>query len=218
MVSAKRLKLYNWLRMLIPNIGRIGFLRIGFLRWCGVEIGKGCQIDSTAIISGWGKLCIGDNVTVKDCAMIKLSGNVIKIGNNVVVAENVIIESRQGEGEAGQVIIGNNVDIMMYSIVSANGNAKVTVGNDCKIAHHVSIKATHHKIMPEAVCIGDAIMYDDIVVGDGCWICAGALILPGVKVGIKNVIAAGAVVTKSTPDGVLMAGVPADVKKRYAVQ
>lgn len=57
--------------------------------------------------------------------------------------------------------------------------------------------------------------YNDIVIGEGTWMCAGCIVIPGVKVGRKNVLAAGAVVTKSTEDGVLMAGVPAVVKKRY---
>jgi acetyltransferase-like isoleucine patch superfamily enzyme len=50
---------------------------------------------------------------------------------------------------------------------------------------------------------------EEVQVGDGCWIGAGAIILPGVTVGAGCVIAAGAVVTRDCePDG-LYAGVPA---------
>lgn len=213
MLSSARLKLYDLLRRIIPDIGRISFLRIAFLRWCGVEIGKNCSIDSNAIISGYGRLRIGDNVKIRGGAMIKPRGNTIQIGHNVLIAELTIIEAH-GLGQGG-VFIGDDVDLMMYSIISGNGNGKVTIGNNCKIAHCVSIKATHHKIVPDAICVGDAAEFDDIEICDGCWVCGGAMILPGVKVGAKNVIAAGAVVTKSTEDGVLMAGVPATVKKRY---
>lgn len=41
-----------------------------------------------------------------------------------------------------------------------------------------------------------------------------AIILPGVTIGRESVVAAGAVVTKSVPDHVLVAGVPAKVKKK----
>ena len=52
-----------------------------------------------------------------------------------------------------------------------------------------------------------------VAIGDGCWIGARAIILPGVTVARGCVIAAGAVVTRSTePDG-LYAGVPA-VRRR----
>lgn len=57
--------------------------------------------------------------------------------------------------------------------------------------------------------------FRDIKISEGCWICAGAIIIPGVTVGRRNVVGAGAVVAKSSPDGVLLAGVPAVVKKCY---
>lgn len=48
-----------------------------------------------------------------------------------------------------------------------------------------------------------------VTIGAGCWIGAGAVILPGVTVADGCIVAAGAVVTRDTaPDG-LYAGVPA---------
>ena len=48
----------------------------------------------------------------------------------------------------------------------------------------------------------------------GAWICAGAIILPGVTIGECSVIAAGAVVTKDVPPYTMVAGVPAkEVRK-----
>lgn len=40
------------------------------------------------------------------------------------------------------------------------------------------------------------------------------MILPGVKIGNNVVVAAGAVVTQDIPDNVLVAGVPAKIKKK----
>jgi acetyltransferase-like isoleucine patch superfamily enzyme len=45
----------------------------------------------------------------------------------------------------------------------------------------------------------------------GCYLGAGSLILPGVTVGEKAVVAAGAVVTRDVPPRTLVAGVPARV-------
>ena len=45
----------------------------------------------------------------------------------------------------------------------------------------------------------------------GCYLGAGSLILPGVTVGEKAVVAAGAVVTRDVPPRALVAGVPARV-------
>ena len=44
----------------------------------------------------------------------------------------------------------------------------------------------------------------------------GAIILPGVVVGQESVVAAGSVVTKSVPNHVLVAGVPAVVKRNFS--
>ena len=52
-----------------------------------------------------------------------------------------------------------------------------------------------------------------VVIGDNVWIGANATILPGVTIGSMSVVAAGAVVTKDVPSGVLVAGNPAVIKK-----
>lgn len=48
-----------------------------------------------------------------------------------------------------------------------------------------------------------------IVVEDRAWIGAGSIILPGVTIGKEAVVAAGAVVNRDVPAGVMVGGVPA---------
>lgn len=52
---------------------------------------------------------------------------------------------------------------------------------------------------------------DPIIIGNNCWIGAGAIILPGVKLGDHVVVAAGAIVTRSFECNQLVGGVPARV-------
>ena len=47
------------------------------------------------------------------------------------------------------------------------------------------------------------------VICDGASIGAGAVVLPGVKIGRNAIVGAGAVVTEDVPDGVIVAGCPA---------
>ncbi len=104
--------------------------------------------------------------------------------------------------------IGANTFIGLYAYL--NGN--VTVGRDVLIGPHCSIVAGNHKYDPKTDYFsarterdGD----DSVVIGDGSWLASNVTVTPGVKMGRCNLVCAGAVVTKSTPDYAIMAGVPA---------
>ena len=63
-------------------------------------------------------------------------------------------------------------------------------------------------------CPGSA---ESVEIGDGCWLGARSTILPGVALPRKTLVAAGSVVTRTVEgDGVLVAGVPAEVKRSLA--
>lgn len=54
---------------------------------------------------------------------------------------------------------------------------------------------------------------NDIIIGDGCWIASGAIILGSVTIGNDSIIGANSLVTKDVPSGVFVAGVPAKIIK-----
>lgn len=58
---------------------------------------------------------------------------------------------------------------------------------------------------PKLDCFGKIIVKDNVYIGNN------ALILPGVTIGSNVIIGAGAVVTKSVPDNVVVAGNPAKI-------
>ncbi len=122
-------------------------------------------------------------------------------GRKVLVAPGAIIRIPRDQ-------VGDNVFIGLYTYL--NGN--VTVGNNVLIGPHCSLPAGNHKFDPatgwfSARSEGDG--DDSIVVGDGCWLASHVTVTAGVKLGRANLICAGAVVTKSTPDYAIMAGTPA---------
>jgi maltose O-acetyltransferase len=53
-----------------------------------------------------------------------------------------------------------------------------------------------------------------IVIEENAWITSGCIILGGVRIGAGTIVAAGSVVTRSVPPGVMVAGNPARVVRR----
>jgi sugar O-acyltransferase (sialic acid O-acetyltransferase NeuD family) len=91
-------------------------------------------------------------------------------------------------------IIHNNVIINDQCIV----NTKALVEHDCFLSDGVEIG-------PGAVLCGR------VFVGNNSWVGANATINPRVKIGDNVIIGSGAVVTKDTPDNVVLVGVPAKI-------
>ena len=83
----------------------------------------------------------------------------------------------------------------------------VTISHRCTIATHMATSADTplRKLYPETAA--------PVSIGNGAWICTGAVLLPGVRIGENAVVAAGAVVDRDVAAGTLVAGVPARVKK-----
>lgn len=56
---------------------------------------------------------------------------------------------------------------------------------------------------------------DPVAVGDGSWLGAGCVLLPGTRLGRNTVVAAGAVVRGEFPDHAVLVGVPARMVRRW---
>lgn len=89
-----------------------------------------------------------------------------------------------------------------------DGTATITLGRQVAVGHRVQFITSTHRLGPVSGRCGAAVDLP-IVVGDGCWIGAGAIILPGVTVGEGCVVGAGAVVTRDCSPNGLYVGSPA---------
>ncbi len=86
----------------------------------------------------------------------------------------------------------------------------ITIGNHVQVSSNV-LFLTHNPGWCYRHKIPDLQSFGRIVIGDNCYIGAGAIILPGVSIGSNCLVAAGAVVTKDVPSGKVVAGNPARV-------
>lgn len=124
-------------------------------------------------------------------------------GKDILVASGAIIRVPDARTRFG-------VDIFIGLYAYINGN--VTIEDHVLIGPHCSIAAGNHKFDPatgyfSARTEGD---YNNaIVIGFGSWLASNVTVTAGVAIGRANLVCAGAVVTHSTPDYAIMAGVPA---------
>jgi maltose O-acetyltransferase len=102
----------------------------------------------------------------------------------------------------GRIRVGDRVfinsGVVLFSAKS------VTIGNDVALANEAYLMDTDSHGVE-----GRPVKEAPIVIGDGTWIGARAIILPGVTIGRRCLVAAGSVVSRDVPDDTLVAGNPA---------
>lgn len=120
----------------------------------------------------------------------------------------------------GDVIVGSSVRIGKGSYVNSGIIDSAEIGAYCSIAYEVLIGPTEHRTdcwttSPyEALDAGYHFNLTQRevprpIIEDGVWIGAHVVVLRGVRIGSRSIIAAGAVVTRDVPSNEIWGGVPA---------
>ena len=114
------------------------------------------------------------------------------------------------------VTIGARTHIGPQCFFTGGIGCSIEIGHDCDIAPAVVFTTGTHEIGSTQRRAGEGKALP-IKIGAGTWIGARALILPGVTIGEGSIVAAGSVVTGDVPANVVVAGIPATVKKNLSV-
>jgi acetyltransferase-like isoleucine patch superfamily enzyme len=120
------------------------------------------------------------------------------LGGDSVIYPSVVIHS------PGTVRVGRNVAIAEF--VHMWGGGGISIGDNVMIASGLTLTSQTHG---PGLTARRSNIEAPIVICDNVWIGAGAIVLPGVRIGEGSVIAAGAVVTRDVPPLVIVGGVPA---------
>ena len=128
-----------------------------------------------------------------------LGGKCISIQSKKADIGNFCNNIEEGVIITSGVIITNDILIKKGAMINLNS----TIGHDSVIGEFV-------EICPNVSISGHC------TIGDLSFIGTGSIILPNVSIGKNSVVAAGAVVTKDVPDNVLVAGMPAIIKKELS--
>jgi acetyltransferase-like isoleucine patch superfamily enzyme len=103
-----------------------------------------------------------------------------------------------------RIRIGRNCRINYAAIL--NGRGGLTIGDNVTISNRAIIntvtltnaKAHEHKHMP-------------VEIEHDAWVCSGAIINPGVRVGAHAIVGSGAVVTRDVAAHTVVGGIPAKI-------
>jgi maltose O-acetyltransferase len=134
----------------------------------------------------------------------------VRFGARVSVAGRIHLSTANLE-------TGNDVWIGDGTAFYNSGDSWIRLGSRIDIAPHCVFCTGTHETGGASWRAGTG-KCEDIEVGDGCWVGIRATVLAGVTLGDGCIVAAGAVVTASTPDHVLVGGVPARVLKRLPAE
>jgi maltose O-acetyltransferase len=117
---------------------------------------------------------------------------------------------------ASGVKIGEEVFISIGMVILDDYKPLVSIGDRVAFGNYVSLvaaSAPNNSLLNKLSGINRYIKYEPIIIENDVWVGSGAIILPGVTVGEKSIIGAGAVVNRNIQPYSVAAGVPAKVIK-----
>ena len=162
-------------------------------------IGEGCVIRAGARITN---SRLGDGVVVKDHSVIVDSevGENCSVGPFAHLRMNAMLEEK--------ATVGNFVEVKKSRLKRGTKAMHLTYLGDATIGERTNIGAGTVTCNFDGTNKHETIIEDDVKVG------SDTMLVAPVRVGARSVTGAGSVVTKDVPPDSLVAGVPAEVKKK----
>lgn len=181
----KQFLLYLWVH---PYSARTRWWARFFVYPFIIKRGKGSIIRRNARLdlNAGNKLIIGDRTIIENHVILNNGIGDIEIGNNTMITSRGMI--------LGPVLIGNNVILGIGSQV---------------------LGLTHDYENVEIPIKDQGVTGTKVVIEDDVWIGGNCVIIQGVKIGKRSLVAAGSVVTKDVEPYTIVAGNPARPIKKY---
>lgn len=171
--------------------------------------GSGLILGRGVVLRHPGKISVGQRVAIDDYSFIDGSGSGeigVVLGDGVLLSRNCVVL-----GKNGHVVLGERVDVGVNTVfASASGirvGAATIIAGNC----YLGGGRYHHGELDRPIMDQGAYSRGELVIGEGCWLGAGAVVLDGVRLGKGVIVGAGAVVTKDAPDYAVLVGAPARI-------
>ncbi|WP_424935653.1 MULTISPECIES: gamma carbonic anhydrase family protein [Bacteria] len=148
-----------------------------------------------------------------DATVLSLPGRGPRIAASAFLAS--------GARVVGAVTLGEGSSVWYNAVLRADSDA-ITIGEGSNVQDNVSVHVDrgHPVVIGDDVSIGHNAVVHGCTIGDGSLVGMGAVLLSGAVLGSECLVAGGAVVLAGTevPDGSLVAGVPAKVRRALSAE
>lgn len=143
---------------------------------------------------------LGENCFISSLAAVDCDS--LTLGDRSYIAAGAYL--------TGDIHVGADCSINPYTVV----RGRVTLGAGVRMGAHTSLLGFNHTMDdPDVPVFRQPLTSRGITVGDDVWIGSHVVVLDGIEVGERSVLAAGAVVTKDVPAGAVVGGNPARLLK-----
>lgn len=151
------------------------------------------------------------------------------------VSKNLILgkDADLRDVKASSVSIGDKTRVREYSVIFGSEKNPAKIGKECYVGAFCYMQGVYGLEIGDNVSFAPGVkIFTDsgpnsgplekaypiksgpVKIGDGAWICANAVILPGVTIGKNSIVGANSVVHSDVPDGVVFSGAPAKFVKK----
>ena len=200
--------LFSWMP------GALGlFIRSKLYPLLMAEVGQGTVFGSNVVLRHPGKIRIGRNVVIDDNVMLDAKGldnEGITIEDEVFIGRNTILSCKGGD-----IVLQERANFGFNCYVFSSN--RVVVGRDTLVAAYCYIVGggSYHLANKE-IPINQQADFEGkggITLNENIWLGSHSVILDGVTIGQGSVVAAGSMVNKDVGEMVIVAGTPAQVLK-----
>ena len=177
------------------------------------EVGAGTVFGTNVVLRHPKKIRIGRNVVIDDNVMLDAKGldnEGITLENEVFIGRNTILSCKGGD-----IVLEERANFGFNCYVFSSN--RVIVGRDTLVAAYCYIVGggNYHLINKE-IPINQQVDFEGkggITLKGDIWLGSHSVILDGVTIGQGSVVAAGSMVNKDVGEMVIVAGTPAQVLK-----
>ncbi|PHQ72430.1 MAG: hypothetical protein COB93_00050 [Sneathiella sp.] len=125
----------------------------------------------------------------------------LNLGDDVEITPNVTFYNATRISIGSRTVIAARVSLMAGGV-----HGRIFIGQDCMIGPDALVTAANYRGDPEGRHRSSGMREINVILEDNVWIGAGAVVLPGVRIGRGAIIGASTVVSENVPPGAVLVG------------